>query len=202
MHRKKQNEGIDASNVRTVEKDCVNDTTVKMRLPSTVHVIMFLMGIVFFICLNGCANKTTVIYTPHENCSNPMPQLPELDKNEEVTEALRGYFINWEGTRYKFGGLSHNGVDCSGFTLLTYKELFGKNLPRTVREQAEEGTKISKASLQAGDLVFFKIGLNQKHVGIYLENNLFIHASGSKGVTISNLDNIYWKGRYLQAQRI
>ncbi len=180
----------------------MSDITVKMRLPSTIHAILSLIVLSFFICLNGCASKTTVIYVPNEDCSKPMPQLSQLDKNQEIAEALREYFVNWEGTRYIFGGLSHNGVDCSGFTLLTYRELFRKDLPRTVQEQVAEGTKISKAALQAGDLVFFKTGLYQEHVGIYLENDLFIHASRSKGVTISNLNNLYWQKRYLQAQRI
>ena len=126
----------------------------------------------------------------------------QLGENEEITEALREYFIRWQGTRYRYGGLSHTGVDCSGLTLITYRELFGKNLPRTVKEQVKKGKKISKASLQAGDLVFFKTGIFQKHVGIYLEDDLFIHASGSKGVTISSLNNEYWQKRYWQAQRI
>ncbi len=177
----------------------MNDMTIKMRLSSTVHLTFLLMVITFLLCLNGCASKSTVTYIPHENCSEPPPQ---LDENEIVSGALKEYFSSWQGTRYMFGGLSHNGVDCSGFTLLTYKELFGKSLPRTVQEQVTEGTKISKASLQAGDLVFFKTGRYQKHVGIYLENDLFIHASGSKGVTISNLNDLYWQKRYLQAQRI
>ncbi len=136
----------------------------------------------------------------------PTEKAPEsvsqLEENEAITEALKEYYISWQGTRYTYGGLSHNGVDCSGFTLLTYKELFGQDLPRTVKEQVKEGVKISQASLQPGDLVFFKTGLFQKHVGIYLEDDLFIHASRSKGVTISSLQNLYWQKRFWQAQRL
>lgn len=166
---------------------------------------MLLMGMVFLFCLSGCTSKNTVTYIPHDEPGKPMPQLDqneELDLRQTVTEELMEYFTSWQGTRYRYGGLSRNGVDCSGFTLLTYKELFGKNLPRTVKGQVKEGTKISKSSLQAGDLVFFKTGLSQNHVGIYLEDDLFIHASRSKGVMISSLNNIYWQARYWQSQRL
>ncbi len=106
------------------------------------------------------------------------------------------------GTRYKHGGISRNGVDCSGFTLVTYKELFGSELPRTVREQVQKGAVVDKDLLQPGDLVFFKINVFQKHVGIYLEDDLFVHASLSSGVMVSRLNDAYWKKRYWQAKRI
>jgi len=177
----------------------VQDMIIKLELPSTVRIALLLMGMVFLFCLNGCASKNTVTYIPHDEPSEPMPQ---LNLRPAVTEDLREYFSSWQGTRYRYGGLSRKGVDCSGFTLLTYRELFGKNLPRTVKGQVKKGTKISKSSLQAGDLVFFKTGLLQKHVGIYLEDDLFIHASRSKGVMISNMKDIYWQARYWQAQRL
>ena len=182
----------------------MNDITVKMSLPRAVR-IMMLMVILSFCCLCGCSTKSTVIYSPNEGCDSSAgmnQQLTDQSDNEEITEALKEYFARWQGTRYRYGGLSHNGVDCSGLTLITYKELFGKNLPRTVKEQIKKGKKIAKDSLQAGDLIFFKTGIFQKHVGIYLEDDLFIHASGSKGVTISSLNNEYWQKRYWQAQRI
>ena len=182
----------------------MQDTTVKKRLPQVARVTLLLIVTVLFFSLSGCSTKSTVSCIPSDEITPEElnRSLPQLDENEDVTEALRDYYNNWQGTRYKYGGLSHNGVDCSGLTLLTFKELFGKDLPRTVREQVKEGTKIPKTSLQAGDLVFFKTGLYQKHVGIYLEDDLFIHASRSNGVIISSLNNVYWQKRYWQAQRI
>lgn len=177
----------------------MNDIAVKMKKSSTVGVALTLMVIAFFLCLNGCSSKHTVTYIPHEKPGNSGPQ---FDPDEDVTEALKEYFASWQGTRYRYGGLSHSGVDCSGFVLLTYKDVFGKDLPRTVRAQAKEGSKISKASLQAGDLLFFKTGRYQKHVGIYLEDDLFIHASQSKGVIVSSLNNVYWKKKFWQAHRL
>ncbi len=182
----------------------MNDITIKMRLPSTVRVTFLLLVTVQFFCLGGCATKGTVVYDPEDSYSSSAgsKSIRQPGDNEEITEALKEYFIRWQGTRYRYGGLSRNGVDCSGLTLITYKELFGKNLPRTVKEQVKKGKKIPKTALRAGDLVFFKTGLFQEHVGIYLEDDLFIHASDAEGVTISSLNNEYWQKRYWQAQRL
>ena len=177
----------------------MNDLKVKVELPGIIRVLFLLMLIVFLFALCGCMSKSTVTPFPQEKTSDKKSQAAQ---NEEVAEALRQYFASWQGTRYSLGGLSHKGVDCSGLTLLAYKELFGKDLPRTVQEQAAEGTKISKAGLQAGDLVFFKTGVLQRHVGIYLKEDLFIHASRSKGVIISSLNNAYWQKKFWQAQRL
>lgn len=177
----------------------LNDSIIKFNRPAVVRINVMLVIVTILCYLNGCTGKTTVIYIPHGESTKPVSQLEE---NEDITEALKEHYISWQGTRYTYGGLSHNGVDCSGFTLLTYKDLFAQDLPRTVKEQVKEGVRISQASLQPGDLVFFKTGLFQKHVGIYLEDDLFIHASSSKGVTISSLQNLYWQKRFWQAQRL
>ena len=160
---------------------------------------VLLVLVVFFLNLCGCSSKSTVTYFPPEERDKPSQQQV---RNKETTESLKKYFTSWEGTRYRYGGLSRKGVDCSGFTLLTYKELFGMSLARTVREQVKQGKKVQRASLQAGDLVFFKTGVFQKHVGVYLENDSFMHASRSSGVMISRLDNVYWDKHYWQAKRI
>jgi len=171
--------------------------------------LLLLAGCMSALC--GCWNNTTVTYIPHENSdtrnveqtlSYEQVQSLEQQRNLARTETLKNYFENWRGTRYRRGGLSHNGIDCSGFALLTYKELFGKELPRTVREQAQKGKLVKKEMLQPGDLVFFKTGHFQKHVGIYLEDDLFIHASRSHGVMLSSLDNSYWQERYWKAKRL
>ncbi|MCB1984173.1 MAG: C40 family peptidase [Burkholderiales bacterium] len=108
----------------------------------------------------------------------------------------------WQGVRYRLGGLSKNGVDCSGFVYLTYKSKFGIHLPRTARQQSRLGKVIHKHELIAGDLVFFRTGPASKHVGIYLENNQFLHVSQRKGVTISHLDNVYWNSKYWKSVRV
>lgn len=173
------------------------------------------------LSLGGCWSKSKVTSVPHSEREQSSLQsaldgkkievvhLKRIKKvslqqalNEARTEALKKHFASWKGTRYRWGGLSRKGIDCSGFTLLTYKQLFGMSLPRTVREQVKKGKKVQKTSLRPGDLVFFKTGIFQKHVGIYLQNEQFMHASRSNGVMISRLDNVYWKKRYWQAKRI
>ena len=182
--------------------------------------VLLLLTLLLLI-LGGCWSNSKVSYVPHKEREQSSLQ-PALDGkkievvhlkkrekvslqqtlNEERREALKKHFTSWKGTRYRYGGLSRKGIDCSGFTLLTYKELFGMSLPRTVREQVKKGKKVQKTSLRPGDLVFFKTGVFQKHVGIYLQNEQFMHASRSRGVMISRLDNIYWKKRYWHAKRI
>jgi len=99
---------------------------------------------------------------------------------------------------------AEGGVDCSGFVLMTFRDKFAMQLPRETRKQAEIGTEIDKDDLLPGDLVFFKTGggENGLHVGIYDTNDQFIHASTSRGVIRSSLDNVYWKRVYWQARRI
>lgn len=126
---------------------------------------------------------------------------PQTASKIKTTNILKEHFARWEGTRYRKGGFSSRGVDCSGFTSLTYKEVFGRSLPRSSVEQAQGGQRIARNNLRAGDLVFFKRGVYGKHVGIYLENGKFIHASTTKGVTISNLSDTYWRSKYWTAAR-
>jgi len=98
-------------------------------------------------------------------------------------------FINtWTGVRYRLGGLDKNGIDCSGFALLLQKEIYGKSLPRRSRDQAEAIRKRSLDNLKEGDLVFFAFGGREvDHVGVYLNNGFFVHASTTRGVIIDDL---------------
>jgi len=115
---------------------------------------------------------------------------------------LYSQYDKWKGVRYEMGGLSKNGIDCSGFVYLTYLELFGKKLPRSTRLQSRVGKKIQTDKRCSGDLVFFKTGWKKLHVGIYLENHSFLHASKKKGVMISRLDDPYWKSKYWKTKRV
>jgi cell wall-associated NlpC family hydrolase len=108
----------------------------------------------------------------------------------------------YKGTRHVMGGLSHSGIDCSGFTYLTFHSKLGCKLPRTTKLQAKTGDKVARNNLHTGDLVFFKTGFFVKHVGIYLDESRFLHASTSQGVMISSLKEKYWKKRYWTARRI
>lgn len=108
----------------------------------------------------------------------------------------------WQGTPYRLGGTSKNGIDCSALIQIIYKNAFTKNIPRTTKIQAQSGAFVTRNNLKIGDLVFFKPSGKSRHVGIYMGKNQFMHASTSKGVIISTLDNPYWKSNYWQARRI
>ena len=107
------------------------------------------------------------------------------------------------GVSYKLGGSDENGIDCSAYTMLVYKNSIGKLLPRSSAEQFKTGIPVESQDLKFGDLVFFDTtGEPASHVGIYLGDNLFAHASVSLGVTISSLESTYYKNRYNGARRI
>lgn len=121
---------------------------------------------------------------------------------ESIKEKLYTQYAQWKGAKYKLGGLNKYGIDCSGFVFVTFKSKLGISLPRTTSLQVKIGKYIERNQLQAGDLIFFKTSRFFRHVGIYLEHGKFLHASTSLGVTISKLDNHYWKSKYWKAKRI
>ena len=109
----------------------------------------------------------------------------------------------WYGVRYRTGGNSKTGVDCSGLTVAVYAAVYGIALPRVSRDQYRISRKISTTELQEGDLVFFNTrGSGVSHVGVYLGNNKFIHASVSRGVMVSGLFEPYYLQRFIGAGRI
>lgn len=120
----------------------------------------------------------------------------------DVKSRIMNQYANWKGVRYRLGGESRRGIDCSAFVQRTFREQFGLDLPRSTADQQDSGRYIKKSKLRAGDLVLFRSGSRGRHVGIYLGNNHFVHASTSNGVMISSLDDSYWSHRYRQARRV
>lgn len=111
--------------------------------------------------------------------------------------------VSFLGVPYKYGGVSKKGVDCSGFTSQVYATAVDVQLPRSTKEQYTVGTKIGRDELRFGDLVFFNTtGRRPSHVGIYIEDDLFAHASVSDGVTFSSLESKYYKKRFVGARRV
>jgi cell wall-associated NlpC family hydrolase len=112
--------------------------------------------------------------------------------------------IKYLETPYKYGGNTEKGIDCSGFTLQVFEKSTGIKLPRSAREQFAVGEKVEREDLSFGDLVFFNTRRrsNPGHVGIYIGDDQFIHSSTSLGVTISSLQEAYYKKRYVGARRV
>ena len=126
--------------------------------------------------------------------------------NTEVEEvqnrALFATIDEWYGTRYKLGGSTKDGIDCSAFVQAIYAKLFQIAMPRTAKEQYQAVQSISRTELKQGDLVFFHThGSGVTHVGIYLQNNKFVHAATSGGVMISDLFEDYWVKHFVGAGR-
>jgi lipoprotein Spr len=119
-------------------------------------------------------------------------------------EKLIDFIDEWYGTKYRLGGDDKTGVDCSAFVQSFMLNLYGLNVPRTSKEQYAQSARIKKTNLEEGDLVFFHTkgkGRSISHVGVYLRNNKFIHASSSGGVMISDLDDEYFHKRYVASGR-
>lgn len=134
---------------------------------------------------------SVLIGVPVENLSN-INLLDAMDK--------------WWGTKYCLGGSTENCLDCSAFTQILMRDVFHVNLPRTAQEQYNTSSKVPDRNLQEGDLVFFhtagKGRKNITHVGVYLQNNKFVHAATSGGVMISDLNEKYWEPKYRGGGRI
>ena len=158
--------------------------------------------------LAGCASRPAP-HVEERAAGGEPPQLLRDDvparaagEDSPVLPLLRAQAERWRGVPYRLGGSSESGVDCSAFVQITFRSKLGVDLPRTTEELAREGERVSRSELQAGDLVFFKTGFRQRHVGIYMGGKRFLHASTSRGVMTSSLNNVYWKERYWKARRI
>lgn len=122
---------------------------------------------------------------------------------EKISNIKMFEFIdNWYGTRYRLGGTTKSGIDCSAFSQLFFSTIYGISLPRTSKEQYYKSEKISRSHLEEGDLIFFNTRGGVSHVGIYLQNNKFVHAATSNGVTISDFYDPYWRSRFIGVGRI
>lgn len=122
-----------------------------------------------------------------------------------ISNVLMYQFIDeWYGTRYQLGGVGKRGIDCSALVQKLYSYVYGMNVLRTSLLQFRSSEFVSNiANLKEGDLVFFRIhGGPVSHVGIYLHNNYFLHASSSRGVMISKLTDNYWTKVYVGGGRL
>ncbi|MBC8054663.1 MAG: C40 family peptidase [Sphingobacteriaceae bacterium] len=119
--------------------------------------------------------------------------LLNVSEKEIRNEKLYRFIDEWMGVPNVSGGLDKKGVDCSGFTGLLQKEIYQRQVLRTARQMAENVKRKFEEELKEGDLVFFDFnGQKFSHVGVYLQNNRFVHVSTSKGVIVSNLKDAWY----------
>ncbi len=135
----------------------------------------------------------------------PVRKQPSSRESSNLTgiDKVLKIAFSFKGVPYRYGGQSPKGFDCSGFTSYVFKAGAGISLPRSSQGQAKIGTAVSKDNLAPGDLVYFhtyRKGVS--HVGVYVGNGNFIHASRSKGITVTNLSDSFYGPRYLGARRI
>lgn len=158
------------------------------------------------LLFTGCSTKKATPYKKSIKSEQTAKRTSEISYKPKsshwITTALYKEYKKWVKTPYKYGGLTQNGVDCSSLVQQIYEDAFGIHIPRTTKYQAQKGSKISKKSAKAGDLVFFKTGYNKRHAGIIIEEGKFIHTSQKHGVTVSQLSNPYWKSNYWQSRRV
>lgn len=191
--------------------------------------IRFALAIGIWCFAQGCQSTTSSLrykakpatreeITALESEPNVGASSPESDErearrfNESVKLAsvgasararLQEEINRYVGARYRYGGQDANGFDCSGFTGKVFRDALKIELPRSSSAQAQVGTPVAKPDLQFGDLVFFNIyGRGISHVGIYIGNGNFAHASVKIGVTVSNLNERYYQQRYVAARRV
>jgi lipoprotein Spr len=129
-------------------------------------------------------------------------QLLDVEVETITNHILFGAIEKWWGTRYRYGGATEKGIDCSAYAGTLAHQVFGLVLPRTARDQYANCIKLEKEEMQQGDLVFFNTRGGISHVGMYVGNGYFTHASTSIGVTISNLSENYWNKKFVSGGRL
>ncbi len=125
--------------------------------------------------------------------------------NSSMKEKLLMEIIKYLNTPYKYGGNTTNGIDCSAFTQTVFRNVLSLDLNRSAREQYRQGIEITdRDDLKFGDLVFFNTRRRVRpgHVGIYIGDNLFAHASSRNGVIVSSLDQDYYSRRFMGGRRV
>ncbi|MBB1201606.1 bifunctional murein DD-endopeptidase/murein LD-carboxypeptidase [Enterobacteriaceae bacterium 89] len=180
--------------------------------PFVRYILRAIPAIAVAVLLSACSTTNTAknMHSETHGVANEDPsslqasqdEFEAMVRNVDIKSRLMEQYASWKGVRYRLGGDTKRGIDCSAFVQRTFREQFGMDLPRSTYEQQEMGKSITRKQLRTGDLVLFRAGSTGRHVGIYIGNNQFVHASTSSGVTISSMDEPYWNKRYNEARRV
>lgn len=166
---------------------------ISMRLKSLLPIVMLIF---FSFFLEGCHTSKKAKSRPGQ----PHIEQIQIKHTSKVRKKIVQEAATWLGTPYKYGGSERGeGADCSGFVMVVYQSVTGEKLPRNSTKQSEYCQPIDASEIKAGDLVFFATGKDPQkvsHVGIILDDESFIHASSSKGITVSKLSSNYFVQRF------
>ncbi len=151
------------------------------------------------LTFTACKSKKTlpksgrpVMVKPSNKIAAKYSDAMQVSRHAIKNGSLYKFIDDWEGTGYQFGGLTKRGIDCSGLVYLIYQEVYGKEIPRMTSKQVDVIKRKYENQLQEGDLVFFDFdGKKFSHVGVYLQNGYYVHASTRKGVMLEKLRNPY-----------
>lgn len=128
-------------------------------------------------------------------------QLTDMEVEQIADSYLFNFIEEWWHVRYRYGGTTKRGVDCSSYTGQLFQSVYGITLPRTARLQYGATTRVNRNDLQEGDLVFFNTTGGVSHVGVYVGNSRFTHSSCSQGVTVSSLNEPYYSRKFIGGGR-
>ena len=191
-----------------------------------IRVIKYVLGLLFVLAIG--VQYSSAQFSKTKNRKYKLPEITEKDvfkdKNVLDPDTLRFAFhaqktglpvdtaselelyyqmYEWLGTRYRFGGETKRGIDCSGFTGIVYEKAYKRVLPRDSRSMYKMTNPVPRSEMKEGDLLFFRIRRGQvSHVGIYLGNNKFVHASTTQGVIVSDLREDYYRRYFYKAGRL
>jgi len=155
------------------------------------------------ICLisAGCSSSGVQNHQPKVD-TKQMRYQQNVSDSAKREASFFSIYNQWQGVPYRLGGTNKNGIDCSAFVQIAYRDAWQLPLPRTTKMQSKMGENINYSDAKYGDLIFFKTSKITNHVGVYLGNSRFMHASTSKGVIISRIDNPYWASKFWQFRRV